>query len=393
MPHACFALNIRFYEHKAGRPVVNTAPSAEFDRELVNKVLHGRLYRLGQFGILAAIPVSLATLFVDWLIVPEKIALIIFLKGMLVIAPLTLAYFLPRHRSRTRNVLIGLALCTMGGIITVTGGWAATPDQRIHGFGAILALTMAMPLLPFSARESTVFLLAYVALFVTILSLIFPDVADNLKMFAILGVAGTGAWLTSLHLWSLRQQNARLTASLQRHLRREQSANRKLADLSRRDPLTGIANRRGFEREFEQLVASKRNDTAHALLVMDLDEFKRINDEHGHEVGDACLQMVGSRLDEFARETDGIAARFGGEEFVLALPVTGATQASELAEQLRREIERLPKQHEGLPPCTVSTGIALANDNEEADFPALFRRADKALYRAKKGGRNRCEMG
>ena len=157
-----------------------------------------------------------------------------------------------------------------------------------------------------------------------------------------------------------------------------------------RDPLTGLFNRRYLEESLTRELA--RCDRVHkplSVLMVDLDHFKRFNDTHGHDGGDALLTHAGRELQAHCR-TEDIACRYGGEEFTLILPEVDAERAAQRAEQIRAAIERLVVQHrrERLGSVTASIGVAtFPQSSREAD--ELLRRADAALYKAKQQGRNR----
>jgi diguanylate cyclase len=155
------------------------------------------------------------------------------------------------------------------------------------------------------------------------------------------------------------------------------------------DPLTKLANRRGFEREVTAL--QKVDDgLAHcALLFIDIDHFKRLNDAYGHMLGDKVLCAIGELIRQSIKGRD-LAARLGGEEFVVLLTATTMDGARAVAEQLRHAIARCivrRKDGEALGKITVSIGIALADANES--IAGLVERADEVMYAAKRGGRDR----
>ncbi|MBX9929305.1 MAG: GGDEF domain-containing protein [Gemmatimonadaceae bacterium] len=160
---------------------------------------------------------------------------------------------------------------------------------------------------------------------------------------------------------------------------------------SRTDPLTGLANRRAFEELLQRVLAeATRFGTSCALAVIDIDHFKRVNDTHGHDVGDAVLQTVAHALQEGIREVD-LVARLGGEELAVLSPQTDAEGARELSERLRQRIEARVTRAGGVEVrVTASVGVAVRRPGD--DGPTLFKRADRALYRAKSGGRNRVEL-
>ena len=164
---------------------------------------------------------------------------------------------------------------------------------------------------------------------------------------------------------------------------------RRVASQAATDALTGLANRRSFDDELalEWRRAERVGDSL-ALLLIDLDDFKSINDGHGHQAGDAVLRRVGAILDSGARQVD-LAARYGGEEFALLAPETDLVGATKLAERLRVDLEaatvELPNGSEvGV---TASFGVAVKGGLERAE--QLVASADEALYEAKRNGKNR----
>jgi diguanylate cyclase (GGDEF)-like protein len=164
---------------------------------------------------------------------------------------------------------------------------------------------------------------------------------------------------------------------------------RRLQDQSLRDALTGVFNRRMLDQELSrEWQRWRRGGSCFALLSLDLDHFKRINDTHGHLAGDRVLAQAAQRLVALARSIDTLA-RTGGEEFVLLLPQTDAVGARVVAERLRSAIGDLPFDLGGtLQRVTVSAGLVVAGQRD-ADVTQLLQRADKALYLAKADGRDR----
>jgi diguanylate cyclase (GGDEF)-like protein len=156
------------------------------------------------------------------------------------------------------------------------------------------------------------------------------------------------------------------------------------------DELTGLPNRRATLERFEaELARTRRRDEELALVLLDVDRFKRVNDERGHQVGDVVLREVASRLAEGAR-TEDIVGRIGGEEFAVILGGgSSRTAIAETADRLRREVSRW--EIAGVDPplkVTVSGGYSLYPD-DGTSWDELFARADERLYRAKQSGRDR----
>jgi diguanylate cyclase (GGDEF)-like protein len=178
------------------------------------------------------------------------------------------------------------------------------------------------------------------------------------------------------------------------------ASNRRLEELSRTDPLTGLANRRWFDRElatrFDQ---ARRYGRPLSLAMIDVDHFKNINDQYGHPIGDVVLQKVSRILDRFSRESD-FVARYGGEEFAVILPETSLLEGLQFAEKIRAEVVAqtllpVPAQTRGSVPQplspTVSIGVASTAQTHMNSAQQLLSAADQALYRAKENGRNRVE--
>lgn len=156
------------------------------------------------------------------------------------------------------------------------------------------------------------------------------------------------------------------------------------------DPLTGCHNRRGFDEVLaNELSRALRHQHPLSLVFMDIDHFKRINDDYGHEVGDQALQRIGRVVRHTFRASDS-ACRYGGEEFALVFPATSKEDGLTMAERLRELVESLPPTAEVPRSMTASFGVA-SFPEDGADSAALIRAADRALYQAKANGRNRVE--
>jgi diguanylate cyclase (GGDEF)-like protein/PAS domain S-box-containing protein len=171
-----------------------------------------------------------------------------------------------------------------------------------------------------------------------------------------------------------------------------------LRELSRTDGLTGIANRRAFEDalSMEWRRAMRESGASLSLALIDIDRFKKFNDEYGHPAGDECLRLVATAISDAVQRPGDFAARFGGEEFALLLPNTDANGAKTIAERVRAAVMALAIPHTGNSPLdivTISLGIATMRSSglgrEKPDAAILVMAADSALYEAKRGGRNR----
>ena len=203
---------------------------------------------------------------------------------------------------------------------------------------------------------------------------------DDQKWSSILlGLAGL--W-TGLVLLGLYRETVRLIGA-------GMQAEQTIKQLSLRDPLTGLANRRFLMENGKQLVAgAKRSGVKMALLAVDLDDFKAVNDVHGHAAGDLVLVTAAERMRTLLRESD-VIARFGGDEFVIVLgQVTDAEAAREVASRVVTSLRQpIPLADGGTARIGASVGIALCCAADET-LNDLFKKADEALYAAKREGKN-----
>jgi diguanylate cyclase (GGDEF)-like protein len=171
-------------------------------------------------------------------------------------------------------------------------------------------------------------------------------------------------------------------------------ARHELERLATTDALTGLANRRRFdERLAEELQRARRHATSLALLLVDVDHFKRYNDRHGHPQGDRALHAVAAVLAQQARRPGELVARYGGEEFALLLPQADAANAHAVAERCREAMATLALAHGDSPTAAwVTLSIGAARWRHDEDAAAFVARADAALYAAKAAGRARCVL-
>jgi len=252
----------------------------------------------------------------------------------------------------------------VGGILAGTD--AGTPD------GGYLALPFVLigltALFPVTLRTGAALVAIPIAMFLLaeILrgSLLEPATLDMLWMLAFVG--GITLWVQAGQLWILLR------------LYRE----------SARDPLTGLINRRVLMRSIDRQMGDERSRNDFSLILLDIDRFKRVNDDHGHQTGDIVLQKVAERLQQYLREEDMIG-RYGGEEFLAVLPDADAGEAMEIAERLRGAISDLVV--EGVDGSTVDPRISLGVTTYETGetIDSALQRVDEALYEAKESGRDR----
>ena len=158
-----------------------------------------------------------------------------------------------------------------------------------------------------------------------------------------------------------------------------------IQNLSQIDPLTSTLNRRSIDQSLENLGHDKH--ASYAIVLLDLDLFKNINDQFGHHMGDAVLIAVGQKLSEHLREND-IVGRYGGEEFILILKRSSQHRAQRIAERCRAAIESLVIEHEDGRSIRITASFGIALSANKLKPQQLLNQADKALYAAKAGGRN-----
>jgi diguanylate cyclase (GGDEF)-like protein len=201
----------------------------------------------------------------------------------------------------------------------------------------------------------------------------------------------------NLAVAKVRHENNRLRAELELALKEVQEKNaqlekslKKIEEVAATDPLTGLYNRRHFGRVVEQLFnEAQRYDNELACVMIDLDGYKQLNDTHGHQIGDQLLVIAGKVISANMRKMD-VAARYGGDEFVLLLPRAMPEEASGVAQRIRDEFRQssaiLLRRNEGV---GMSIGIGSIRADSPGSTEQLVAAADAALYRAKAAGRNR----
>jgi diguanylate cyclase (GGDEF)-like protein len=204
----------------------------------------------------------------------------------------------------------------------------------------------------------------------------------------LLGLTGLIGWFLILDIRRRTQVEGELRIAQQQLL----GSNRQLELLAMKDALTGLANRRCFDQTLAtEARRAQRDGSSLALLMIDIDYFKRFNDALGHVAGDACLQAVARVLDECVRRPSDLVARYGGEEFAVIMPATDIDGAAVVAQLIIERLQQANIAHPSSPVARVSLSIGIAAARASRLDPAhgLIESADQALYQAKTAGRNR----
>jgi len=200
------------------------------------------------------------------------------------------------------------------------------------------------------------------------------------------------AGLFSMLMLSMTALNVRITSEVELRTKELEDANKKLELLSNKDGLTNLFNRRYFEDALQdEFKRSLRYKSTFALIMFDIDDFKKINDQYGHPCGDQVIKAVANYLIDTSRSSD-VLARVGGEEFSLILPAQSETHIMSIVERMRIDISNIKVIYdEHTVQFTCSFGIAIFDQNVK-DIHTLVKRADKAMYKAKTTGRNRTNL-
>ena len=326
-----------------------------------------------------------------WWLTPDLFALSL-VSHLLVITPisLVLAWLIARVGPARREFL---ALVGMTGapVVPLLLFWLTTAPLGAHTFHtSVLAIIYGNMLLVLRFRHALIYtalsLLAAIVVVVTKTGLD-PDLRLALLIQFVTG--STFAIYANYRMERQRCGEYLRVLSARSAAEAAETARRRYQGLSHTDALTGLPNRRLLDEQVQDWLVE---ESALALLMIDIDHFKLFNDTLGHPEGDACLSRVASVFAGFANGPDILAARFGGEEFTLVLRHAGALEAARFAAALVRAVEEIgiphPGRLDGVGVVTISVGIALKAAGISRTRPRLFEEADQALYQAKRRGRN-----
>jgi len=211
-------------------------------------------------------------------------------------------------------------------------------------------------------------------------------VAAGLNLISVLALMSIdSAFSSQVQMWTFATTATVVSACAYIFAYRNQDQHRRLEHLATIDPLTGVKNRRSMDEELDQAAANaERTGLTYALVLMDIDHFKKINDVYGHGIGDVVLTDMVTLIQQNTRKSDQLF-RFGGEEFVLLLPGVDGNNLSAVMNNLQQVLRKYMRSPGGS--VTVSFGVALLRHGESV--ASWLARADEALYKAKEAGRDR----
>ncbi len=349
--------------------------------------------------------IGLATILLDLMIHPAIAAEGAFLRAIVII-PITALGLVAGARGwhRLMSVCLGIAPIAFVAVIVHLALQMPTENTARYLTATGLIIGIANIVFPYSMRQLLAFNAAFICAAFGMVMLGSSDgFTHYLDYLALLFVVSGATLPLAYRIERLRQRNFLLSLRASETSRELTLANRALRELSERDPLTGMGNRRYFEQAFaKKITPAGQADDAGAMLssgriaimMIDLDSFKLFNDTNGHRAGDQCLLLVARALQRVFSDSDGIVARYGGEEFVAAIRERAPGDAARLAEEVRHAVAtmKLPANVNNTSRITTSVGVALSPATATLPREDLIEMADAALYNAKRGGRDRIEV-
>jgi diguanylate cyclase (GGDEF)-like protein len=344
----------------------------------------------GMFGIL------------DCLVIPDIKHFAWFIR-FFIVCPLLLAIcaltYAKYYRKIMRFLLFLAGFASGAGIVAMIVK-APSPGNHLYYSGVLLCVLFYFVLIPdfiVATILSWIIFVLYLVMVIFVSDISLPALMNNSSLFLAFNFTGMLARCSfERHIRSDFLQRRIIetqTEELRMALLDVEEARCKAEGLSRMDPLTNLYNRRHFlllaEQEFER---NKRNHHCTSIALLDLDHFKRINDTHGHYVGDLVLKEVASKIRSTIRRPD-TPCRYGGEEFAILLPETDFIDAELIGWRLQKVIEEtVIISEKGLFSVTISIGIATLPEGDLTELDVLIDRADQALYDAKRSGRNQVKF-
>lgn len=359
--------------------------------------LRQRKYEANRFVLWLALAVTILSVFIDYATIPDHVGYM-FMARLGLVLPLQVAgLLLPPKLLRWQKLATGLSLVNFAAILLSGAQWASPVTGAYMAIGPVLMLGIATPILPFSPREVRILLVAFATAVASVALLSGAQVLHDPAFVGITCFTVLLCLIVPHRIWALHGRNFLLNLQSAMRMGELGESNAKLVEMSRQDPLTGLANRRHATETFKHHFAATpaMGEARPAAMMLDLDRFKGFNDNWGHQTGDDCLRAAAEEMRFCAAQHGGLAARFGGEEFVILFRALDEREAFSTADELRRAIELIEIKHAGskdTATCTVSIGVALHEAEQTPELAPLLARADAALYAAKRKGRNRTVM-
>ncbi|MEP5937910.1 MAG: GGDEF domain-containing protein [Erythrobacter sp.] len=355
-----------------------------------------RLHHEGQFLLLLGLAVGLASSVIDYWVNPAMVVDGLVLRSIFIL-PITVFGLFCVKMGWHKMVALSVALSQVAfaGVLIHLGTHVPPETAAQYFLATALLLGISNVIVPYSSRGLAIFNGGYiVAVFAILVGHGASKLIGHIDFLSTLILVSGATLPVAFRSELLRQRNFLL--ALRHRLASEElvEANRMLRELSERDSLTGMHNRRYFERAFDEGCKTVQpGDTGLlALMMIDLDQFKAFNDRHGHQAGDHCLRTVGGTLRKVFAENNGLVARYGGEEFIGSVLVKSVQQARNLGENLREAVLEMPGRLDDGPLVTTSVGVAVVSVAMDVDLEDIIEMADSALYSAKRAGRNRVEL-
>ncbi len=368
------------------------------EKAFQNYYLHKFIWQI-RFAVFAGILLYAIFGILDALILPEVKETLWFIRYG-VVCPLGFFFLVATFSLNSESLIqmLHAGLVVVGGM-GIVGMIYVAPSDRAHLYYAGLMLVV------FYAYTFSALRFYYASLSALSVTLLYPlvdvymvktgteQLIANMFFLGSSNVIGLPvSYLLERHI----RRDFLLTMLLAFEKRKTERLNMRLKDVSYLDGLTGVPNRRKLEehlsREWDR---AKKSGQPLSLLMVDIDFFKRYNDLLGHLEGDECLRKVAQEINRHVRSGMDLVARYGGEEFAVVLPETNEEQARSIAERIRNDVESLKIPHpasEVSRYITVSVGVATLVPEDNLRKEVLVSMADRALYRAKRRGRNRVEI-
>jgi diguanylate cyclase (GGDEF)-like protein len=379
------------------RPVLDRLLRFDRSTEARYEAEHGRwraahLRHTIIFGVLLYVLHDIST----YLLLPDHYWIIV-LATLFVIVPcsLAVAHMMARVSARPRELLATGAILTATALPIFMMYYSDAPHSTHMNTEVILCIVFANMVMALRFRHA----LAYsslVLLWATSAVMIKQGVDPELKI-ALCFQFTSVCLLTTYSNYVVERRRCRdYRTSLEAMMRAEmaETSEKQFQEMSKTDALTGLPNRRFLDERLGEWFAG--DGSAAAVMMIDIDHFKLFNDTLGHPAGDECLKLIADAFRSAFSEPDAFCARFGGEEFILAIRHAEERDARHLANTVVRAIEALgiphPGRNDGVEVVTVSVGVALKPPAERVSQHEMLSQADEALYQAKRGGRNRFVM-